>query len=109
MTLENKTKDAEYYMQLARESRVGLYKGKKGFYIGTLNRGDDSVLLGNPNDVGVLLDRVQFVIYDLGFPESKKLDLINLQQHDTIAGPFEDYQTALKVLPLVLKMRYLKE
>lgn len=96
-------------------------QAKKRFYIGTLIRGHDKILVEDPDLVRLFLSYekqlgildtpkpIHFVIYELGFPESKDLDLINLQQHDTIAGPFEDYQTALNVLPYVIKVRYVRE
>ena len=44
MTIDDKTMDEERLIQLAREKQ-GFYKGQRGFYIGTANRGDDAIML----------------------------------------------------------------
>ncbi len=110
MTIDKTIEDEEQLMQLAREKR-GFYKGKKGFYIGTLDKGLDTLMSIVP--LGPcrrdLLNGACFWIDELGFPGMELVDLASIQTPDIIAGPFEDRQTAQKILPYVIRARYLEE
>lgn len=108
MTIDDTTTGEERLMQLARE-RQGFYQGQRGFYIGTADRGDDTILL-NPQSKPYreeLLAKERFGIYELGYEGMEVIDLAIIQLHDIIAGPFEDRQTALAVLSSVIQVRYL--
>ena len=94
-------------IQLARE-RQGFYKGKQGYYIGTSDRGDDSILLSQPQRVErkELLRYAHFGVYELGVQGMEPIDLAVVQLHDIIAGPFESWEEARRVLPHVIRVRY---
>ena len=110
MTIDDKTMDEERLIQLAREKQ-GFYKGQRGFYIGTANRGDDAIMLSPTSRPyrSELLDVASFWIEELGFPGMELLDLALIQTHDIIAGPFENRDLVYRVFPYVIKMRYLGE
>jgi hypothetical protein len=110
MAIDDKTKNEEQLIQLAREKQ-GFYKGQRGFYIGTTDRGDDTILL-NPtfsSDMNRLLRAASFWIDELGHPNMELLDLASIQMHDIIAGPFENREVAHRILPYVIRTRYLGE
>ena len=111
-------------MQLAEE-KLGFYKAQRGFYIGTGTRGDDAILLAASESVRQEIfgykchdysrkyvqtyrpKGVRFWVEELGYPGLELLDLASIQTHDIIAGPFEDRQTAEKILQYVIRVRYL--
>lgn len=107
MALENTLTD-ERLLTLARE-RQGFFKGKPGFYIGIIDRGDDRILLSPIHAFyrDELLRKAQFGIHELGLEGMHILDLAQIQMHDIIAGPFESHTIARDVLPYVVKVRYL--
>lgn len=109
MTLDDKIPDDEQCLTLAKE-KGGLYKGQRGFYIATSCRGDDLILLRAPlSDREELVGHASFWIDELGYPGLEPIDLITIQTHDIIAGPFETRQIAMKVLPFAIRERYLRE
>lgn len=116
MTIDDTTVDEERFRRLAREKQ-GFYKGQRGHYIGTVDPGDDTILLRYAYsvdmnkldaalDLNELLKVARFGIYELGFPGLEVLDLAVIQLHDIIAGPFEDYREARNILPYVIDGRY---
>lgn len=109
MAIDEICKGREHFFQLAREKQ-GFYKGQRGFYIGTANRGDDAILLDPTfqRDRDELLKRARFWIDELGFPGMDLVDLASIQMCDIIAGPFDDRQTAREILPYLLRVRYIK-
>jgi len=125
MAIDDKAiEDEEQLMQLARE-KLGFYKAQRGIYIGTGSRGDDAILLNASESVRQEMfgyewhDRlgkyvqakhpkmVSFWVDELGYPGMELVDLASIQTHDIIAGPFEDRQTAQRILPYVIRARYL--
>ena len=124
MVLDNKINNEEKLLQLARE-RQGFYKGKEGYYIWTVDRGDDALLLRHKERsytsnspelkrfllkekpiIEELLEVARFGVYEIGFPGLEPLDLAQIQLHDIIAGPFDSYPDAVEIIPYVIRIRY---